>query len=135
MNACSNTPGASGMPRKPPVTVKLRFAPNPGVIRRLEESIWHPLERIEPTEDGGRIWSVEIAEWREMLPWIRGWGADVEVLEPKGTARGAGEEAKRLARVYGVMNLDEPQTRFLPYARGRTTRRLAAAHRTPAKHG
>lgn len=102
---------------RPPVTVKLRFSPTPGVIQRLEESIWHPLERIEPTEDGGRLWSVEIAEWREMLPWIRGWGADCEVLEPKELREALVKEAKRLARVYGVMNSNAPQTRFFAHRR------------------
>lgn len=85
-----------------PVTVKLRFFPSPTVIQRLEESIWHPLERIEKTEDGGRIWSVEIADWREMLPWIRGWGADVEVLEPADLRAALEKEARRMAKVYGV---------------------------------
>lgn len=102
---------------RPPVTVKLRFAPNSGVIQRLEESVWHPLERIEKTEDGGRIWSAEVAEWREMLPWIRGWGADVEVLEPRELREALEKEAKRLARVYRVGNLDEPKTRFFAHRR------------------
>lgn len=100
-----------------PVTVKLRFAPNPAVIQRLEESIWHPLERVEKTEDGGRIWSVEIAEPREMLPWIRGWGADCEVLEPKELREALEKEARRLARVYGVGNITAPQTRFFAHRR------------------
>jgi CRISPR-associated endonuclease/helicase Cas3 len=88
-----------------PVTVKLRFAPNPAVIQRLEESVWHPLERVEKTEDGGRIWSVEIAEPREMLPWIRGWGADVEALEPKELREALEKEVKKMARVYGVTEI------------------------------
>lgn len=87
---------------RPPVTVKLRFAPKTAVIKRLEESIWHPLEKVEETEDGGRIWSVEIAEPREMLPWIRGWGADCEVLEPKELREALKREARKLARVYKV---------------------------------
>lgn len=59
-----------------PQTVTLRFAPGTAT-RRLKETIWHPLERITDTDDGGCIWETEIAEWREMLPWVRGWGADV----------------------------------------------------------
>ncbi|MEW6504884.1 MAG: CRISPR-associated helicase Cas3' [Chloroflexota bacterium] len=100
-----------------PVTVKLRFYPSTSVIQRLEESIWHPLERLEKTEDGGRIWSVEIADWREMLPWIRGWGADVEVLEPKELREALEKEARRLARVYGVGKVNEPKTRFFAHRR------------------
>ncbi|MEN4011803.1 MAG: CRISPR-associated helicase Cas3' [Bellilinea sp.] len=100
-----------------PVTVKLRFFPSPAVIQRLEESIWHPLERIEKTEDGGRIWSVEIADWREMLPWIRGWGADVEVLEPEELRKTLVKEVRRMAVRYGVANISEPKTRFFAHRR------------------
>ena len=64
-----------------PQTVTLRFAPGTAT-HRAKETIWHPLERITDSEDGGCIWEAEIAEWREMLPWIRGWGADVEVVRP-----------------------------------------------------
>lgn len=85
-----------------PVAVKLRFAPNPAVIQRLEESIWHPLERVERTADGGRIWSAQIAEPREMLPWIRGWGADVEVLEPEELRREIIKQVRDLAAQYKV---------------------------------
>jgi CRISPR-associated endonuclease/helicase Cas3 len=51
-----------------PVQVKLRFSAN--VTRRVKESIWHPLQKVTDTEDGGCIWEAEVAEWREMLPWV-----------------------------------------------------------------
>ncbi|MGB9632262.1 MAG: WYL domain-containing protein, partial [Chloroflexaceae bacterium] len=38
---------------------------------------------------------------REMLPWIRGWGADVEVLAPKELREALMGEAKALAELYG----------------------------------
>ncbi len=100
---------------KDPVTVKLRFSP--AVTRRVRESIWHPLEKVEDTGDGGRIWSVDIAEWREMLPWVRGWGADVEVLEPEGLRKEMEREVKKMARVYGMANVSEPGTRFFAHRR------------------
>ncbi|MBX3038556.1 MAG: CRISPR-associated helicase Cas3' [Anaerolineales bacterium] len=88
---------------KEPITVKLRFSP--GVTRRVKESIWHPLEKVEDTEDGGCIWSVDIAEWREMLPWIRGWGADCEVLEPKELRDALVRETQDLAELYKVVEM------------------------------
>lgn len=88
---------------KDPITVKLRFSP--AVTRRVKESIWHPLEKVEEAADGGCIWSVEIAEWREMLPWIRGWGADCEVLEPKELRNALTREAQSLAELYRVVEL------------------------------
>jgi len=89
-----------------PVTVQLRFAPGPAA-RRLRESTWHPLEKVTDTEDGGCIWEAPIAEPREMLPWIRGWGADVEVLAPESLRKALERETKRLARVYGISQSTE----------------------------
>lgn len=88
---------------KDPITVKLRFSP--AVTRRVKESIWHPLEKVEDSDDGGCLWSVEIAEWREMLPWVRGWGADVEVLEPKDLRLALTREAQELAELYRVVDM------------------------------
>jgi len=88
---------------KEPEQVKLRFSP--AVTRRVKESIWHPLEKVEDTEDGGCIWSVDIAEWREMLPWVRGWGADCEVLEPKALREALTREAQSLAELYKVVEM------------------------------
>ncbi|HQX17052.1 MAG TPA: CRISPR-associated helicase Cas3' [Anaerolineales bacterium] len=95
---------------KDPVTVKLRFSPV--VTRRVKESIWHPLEKVEDAEDGGCIWSVDIAEWREMLPWIRGWGADCEALEPKELREALEEEVMKMAELYRVM---EEQVKKMVY--------------------
>ncbi len=86
---------------KKPVTVKLRF--NEEATRRVKESIWHPLEKRDDTEDGGCIWSVEVAEPREMLPWVRGWGADVEVIEPDKLRNEVIQHVRDLALQYKVM--------------------------------
>ncbi len=90
-----------------PQTVTLRFAPGTAT-RRLKETIWHPLERITDMEDGGCVWETEIAEWREMLPWVRGWGADVEVVGPEDMRREIEREARRLARQYKLEHMDTP---------------------------
>lgn len=88
---------------KEPVTVKLRF--NKEAARRVKESIWHPLEKVTDTENGGCLWSAEVAEWREMLPWVRGWGADCEVLEPESLRKSLIREAQELAELYKVMGM------------------------------
>jgi CRISPR-associated endonuclease/helicase Cas3 len=100
---------------KDPVTVKLRFSP--AVTRRVKESIWHPLEKVDDTDDGGCIWSVEIAEPREMLPWVRGWGADCEVLEPKELREALTREAKELAELYRVV--EEQAKKMMYYGHSR----------------
>lgn len=64
-----------------PTTVRLRFR-GEYATRRLAETIWHPSQQVMPEADGSLIWQAAIDEPQEMLPWIRGWGADCEVLEP-----------------------------------------------------
>ncbi len=83
-----------------PQEVVLRFAAGPAA-RRVLESRWHPLEEVTALEDGGVVWRAPIAEWREMLPWIRGWGADVEALEPIELRETLMGEARALAMLYG----------------------------------
>jgi CRISPR-associated endonuclease/helicase Cas3 len=65
-----------------PVTVQLRFAPGPAA-RRVLESRWHPTEQTTRLDDGGVLWQAQVAEWQELLPWVRGWGSDVEALAPR----------------------------------------------------
>ena len=83
------------------VTVKLRFS-GETAVRRVLEDIWHPnQEEPELLENGDCIWTAQVAEWREMLPWIRGWGADVEVLEPVELRETMMGEVRVLAEQYG----------------------------------
>lgn len=83
-----------------PVEVVLKFGR--GAAGRVKESRWHRSEEVEEQEDGSLIWRAKIAEPRELLPWIRGWGADVEVLEPEALRNVHKREVQRMARVYQV---------------------------------
>lgn len=83
-----------------PVTVRLRFTPGEAA-RRLQESIWHPTQEVTLTENGGCIWTARVIEPQEMLPWIRGWGADCEVLEPLELRETLMGEVKAMAERYG----------------------------------
>jgi predicted DNA-binding transcriptional regulator YafY len=82
-----------------PVEVRLRFSPQ--VTRRVKESVWHPTQRIEDCDDGGCILTLRVAMPLEMKPWIRGWGADVEVLGPEGLRDEIAEEVRGMLRCYG----------------------------------
>lgn len=81
-----------------PVEVVLRF--HPRVALRVRETRWHPSQQIEEGPDGYLIWRARIAEPQEMMPWIRGWGADCEVLAPEGLRAKMIAEAKALMEVY-----------------------------------
>jgi CRISPR-associated endonuclease/helicase Cas3 len=60
-----------------PQEVLLRFSPR--VAKRVRETRWHYSQQIQPEADGTLLWRTNIAEPKEMIPWIRGWGADCEV--------------------------------------------------------
>ncbi len=82
-----------------PVEVVLRF--HPRVAYRVRETRWHRSEQVEEQPDGSLLWRARVAEVQEMLPWIRGWGADVEVVEPRELRERMVGEARRLAESYG----------------------------------
>lgn len=81
-----------------PIEVQLRFSPR--VARRVRETRWHSTEHISDQADGYLLWRATIAEPREMLPWIRGWGADVEVLQPVELRQVIEEEIRRMTEIY-----------------------------------
>jgi predicted DNA-binding transcriptional regulator YafY len=83
-----------------PVEVVLRF--HRRVAGRVMETRWHRSEVVEEQPDGSLLWRGRIAEPQEMLPWIRGWGADVEVVGPESLKNTLKCEAQRLAQLYQV---------------------------------
>ncbi len=81
-----------------PVEVVLRF--HPRVARRVAETEWHRSQQVLEQGDGSLLWRARVAEPQEMMPWIRGWGADVEVVEPEELREALRGEARRMARLY-----------------------------------
>ena len=81
-----------------PVEVVLRF--HPRVVRRVRETQWHRSEQVAEQPDGSLLWRARIAEPQEMVHWIRGWGADVEVVEPEKLRETLMGEARAMAEVY-----------------------------------
>lgn len=87
----------------PPTTVELRFSSR--VAHRVRETIWHPSQELHPIrqeEGGGVIWRGRIAEPREMYPWIRGWGADVEIIKPAELRVEFAQEVREMRKLYEV---------------------------------
>ena len=81
-----------------PLEVQLCFSQR--VARRVLETRWHPTEQVAEQEDGSLLWCASIAEPLEMLPWIRGWGADVEVLQPQELRQQIKEEVETMSQIY-----------------------------------
>jgi CRISPR-associated endonuclease/helicase Cas3 len=81
-----------------PVEVVLKF--HPRVANRVRETRWHRSQVLEDQPDGSLVWRARLAEPKEMLPWIRGWGADVELLEPEELRQRLVEEIIKLNQIY-----------------------------------
>ncbi|MSP12929.1 MAG: CRISPR-associated helicase Cas3' [Chloroflexi bacterium] len=110
-----------------PVEVVLKF--HPRVVQRVKETTWHTSERREEPGDGSLVWRARIAAPQEMLPWIRGWGADVEVLEPAELRQTLKREARDLARLYHISSASQNATHArLLRCWGKTDRRKNEAH-------
>ena len=109
-----------------PVEVVLRFHPN--VARRVQETQWQRDQEIELLPDGWLLWRALIAEPQEMLPWIRGWGADVEVVGPEKLRNEVKAHVASMATMYEVANLRTDAEPFrLLWAKA--DRKTGASHR------
>ena len=99
------------------VKVVLRFSPR--VRARVLETNWHSSQQV--TEDSERAgwlrWEAEVADTTDMLPWVRGWGADVEVLAPEGLRNVLKQEALHLAQVYKISTIAEPEMIYYAHSR------------------
>lgn len=85
-----------------PVEVTLRFSP--AVASRVQETCWHSSQQVETQADGSLVWRARIAEPQEMMPWIRGWGAEVEVLGPEGLRNKVADDLRLAFTLYEVAN-------------------------------
>ncbi len=84
-----------------PVSVVLRFSA--AVAERVRETVWHEGQTLEDLAGGGVMFRSRVAEPLEMYPWIRGWGADVEILEPKELRARFREEVQKMGKMYGIL--------------------------------
>jgi predicted DNA-binding transcriptional regulator YafY len=81
-----------------PVKVVLKFSPR--AAKRVAETRWHFSEQQQVQPDGSLLWSARIAEPREMMPWVRGWGADCEVLAPPEMRAEVCAAVEQMAKIY-----------------------------------
>ncbi|HVC33327.1 MAG TPA: WYL domain-containing protein [Chloroflexota bacterium] len=80
------------------ITVHLRFGPR--VVARVKESRWHETARIVDRTDGACDLLLEIAQTIEIVPWIRGWGPDCEVIAPVALRAQIAADARQTAALY-----------------------------------
>lgn len=92
------------------IQVMLRF--HPDVAQRILETHWHPSQKpveSDPNHPGYVLLCFEVADTTDLKPWIRGWGASCEVLEPAELRAEMMGEARRIAEVYGWHMRRNPQ--------------------------
>jgi CRISPR-associated endonuclease/helicase Cas3 len=98
-----------------PELVRLKFSQK--VAKRVTETDWHSDQKTTTQDDGYLLWEARVANWQEMLPWIRGWGADVEVLEPSDLRKELKNNARLLGKEYGLEKETYRPPFQLPYAK------------------
>lgn len=79
-------------------TVVVRFAPS--VRRYIEEALWHHSQKIAEEPGGGILFSVEVAEPREVMWWSFFWGSGAEILSPEWLRAEAREMVGQMSRQY-----------------------------------
>ena len=83
------------------VDIVLLFSPE--AAPHLRDSQWpslHYRDRMEYLADGSVKVTLVVADWQELMPWIRSWGAQVEVLEPPQLRQQCALEAARMEARY-----------------------------------
>ena len=80
------------------VEVILLFTPD--ADQSLRESQYPAHHRLERLDDDSLKLTLYVNDWHELLPWIRSWGAQVEVLEPAVLRHECAQEAARLEARY-----------------------------------
>jgi predicted DNA-binding transcriptional regulator YafY len=83
-----------------PVEVELIFAPS--VARRVQETVWHPSQVLEPLSDGRVRLTLRVSSWLELRHWVLGWGETVEVLRPPELRNSIRTAVASLAHIYGT---------------------------------
>jgi predicted DNA-binding transcriptional regulator YafY len=69
-------------PDTDPITVTLRFAPQPWLHRYVTERTWHPSQAFTKDDDGWLRMTFVVRGTLEVTPWVRSFGADVAVVSP-----------------------------------------------------
>lgn len=78
--------------------VVLKFAA--AVTPHIFERTWHTTQSLKKTPDGGCVLKVQVAEPKEMQPFIRSWGAQVKVLSPQWLQAEIAQELRQAAAQY-----------------------------------
>jgi proteasome accessory factor B len=79
------------------VRVKIRFAPP--VARYVEESAWHPSQKLTKQRDGSLLAEFDLDGTEEIKCWVLSFGRHAEVIEPESLRKDMESEIE-VARSY-----------------------------------
>lgn len=91
------------------VLVEARFSPR--VRERVLETRWHPSQQTADDDQnpGWLRWQVQVADTLDLIPFLRSWGPDVEVLAPEDLRETFKNEASKFINLYLVgERMDRP---------------------------
>ena len=71
---------AFGIMVEKPRTVRIWFDGRIAPI--IEETVWHPSQKIKRDEDGSLVLSLRVGGLEEVLWWVLSYGANAKILEP-----------------------------------------------------
>ena len=83
-----------------PVEVELLFAP--AAARRVQETVWHASQVMEPLPDGRVRLTLRVSSWLELRHWVLGWGEACEVVRPAELRNSIRTAVASLSRTYGT---------------------------------
>lgn len=83
------------------VVVVLQFSGESALV--VQDWQWHaPRSRLEVVDDYCcKLW-LHVNDWASLLPWVRSWGADVEVIEPLAMRDALSREAAQIQTLYAA---------------------------------
>ncbi|HWS84152.1 MAG TPA: WYL domain-containing protein, partial [Ktedonobacteraceae bacterium] len=90
----------------PPQMVDLHFFGD--TARIVQEAFWHPSQRVLAQQNGMCHVTFQVSEPLEMEPWIRQWGASVEVIAPPELRKAIASNIQQLAEQYAEDNTSIP---------------------------
>jgi proteasome accessory factor B len=93
------------------VRVVVRFSPT--VARYVQESTWHPSQRLREEKDGSLVATFELDGTEEIRRWILSFGQHAEVLKPEELREEIVAELRRLMDTYQAL-LNEQLPSSLP---------------------
>lgn len=73
-----------------------------GVAERVQETNWHPTQRLTPLVDGRVRLELRLPSLLEFVPWVRSWGHEALVLAPSELVSEVAESLSLAARQYAA---------------------------------